>query len=536
LGPAQPTGNAIDDFFRISQRGSTILTEITGGFTIFFTIAYIMTTNSIVLNGTGIPTHAVFLSTALASGVCTLLMGFTVNLPVVLGPSLAINILFRQIATTCDDNVGGDIYGWACDGWGVDSLPWTDALGAVFLSGWFYSFFTFAGIRGYLYEAVPKSLRASIAVGTGFFITMVGLKIGHITRVTVPAMWVDNVIAAGDCNDQGVCMNTVDLNTQWYNHGITYFRFDPYARIAVLGIVFAVALELFKVRGSLIISIWLATFIGINFYECKSQWHSDDDSVHKCVTDLNIWSGDSSKIPFIVDVTNTAAGRLSFKYAKTPYFWQCVFSFLFFELYDSFGALTGIVTRMGDTRNHPTVAVDRVNRAMVIDGFSVWLGAIMGSNSITVYIESNTGVEVGARTGLAAVVCGSMLLLCLLFVYPFVAIIPACATTCALVIVGVNTVQEYKNIDTTDFVHLFSGFLTIAVMGFTYSIANGICFGVISYTWLQIFVHIANVATEAFPILGAFKVREGVKAELPHPVLILTAVFMCCRFALLRQQ
>lgn len=543
LGPAPQTGNVVDDFFRISQRGSTIMTEITGGFTIFFTIAYILTLNGIILEGTGMQRHAVFFSTALASGIFTYVMGLTVNLPVVLGPSIALNVLFAQVSTRCDANMSGDVDGTACPGWGTHGLPWSDTLGAIFLSGWFYMFFTLAGVRGYLYAAVPKSLRAAIAVGTGFFITMVGLKIGHITRVTVQPQYIAQIARVAGCNDAiSECTDRVDLSALWYNHGIADFATEPYARIAVLGCVFALGLELFKVRGSLIIAIWSATFIGVNFYRCKSTWQTsyDDDSVniHQCVTDVSIWSGPSEEIPFVVDTTNTVAGKLSFKYANKPYFWQVVFTFLFFELYDSFGALTGIVTRMGDCRNHPTVAVDRVNRAMLVDGFGVWLGGIIGSNSITVYIESNTGVEVGARTGLAAVVCGTMLLLCLLFVYPFVYIIPACATTSALVVVGLNTVQEYKNIDTTDFVNLFSGFITIAVMGFTYSITNGICFGFISYTALRYFAFAGEVLKEK---LGPwwpswFQLRKDTTTELPHPVMVITAAFMAARFGLLLQQ
>jgi AGZA family xanthine/uracil permease-like MFS transporter len=508
-----------------------------------------LTLNGFILKNTGMHQHAVFLTTALASGIFTWLMGLLVNLPVVLGPSLALNVLFAQISTRCDANEAGtatqstDI---DCPGWGESSLPWTDTMGAVFLSGWFYLFFTFAGIRGYLYAMIPSSLRASIAVGTGFFITMVGLKIGHITRVTVLGENLPKLLSAAGCtasddyNFDCTAQRSVSLEANWYLNGIAHFQFNPYARIAVLGIVFAVALEMIKVRGSLIISIWLATFVGINFYNCKSSWKPEqgDDSIHECVTDLSIWSGHPVNIPFIANHHNTTAGMLSFKFANKPFFWQTVFTFLFFELYDSFGALTGIVTRMGDCRNHPTVAVDRVNRAMVVDGLGVWLGSIIGCNSIAVYIESNTGVEVGARTGLAAIVCGSLLLLCLLFVYPFVYIIPACATTCALVIVGMNTIQEYKRIDTGDYIHLFSGFLTIAFMGFTYSITNGICAGVISYTWLQFVCFLTGQAQEK---LGAWwpsflKIRPDVSQEMPHPALIITAAFMAARFSLLLQQ
>ena len=483
--------------------------------------------------------HAVFLATALASGIITFLMGLCVNLPVVLGPSLALNVLFAQISTSCPENDRGialtdsDVN---CEGWGTHSLPWTDTMGAVFLSGWFYMFFTVSGLRGYLYAAVPKSLRASIAVGTGFFITMVGLKIGHITRVTVADNAMTSLFEQSGCvlgvNNEISCSGAspLTLYPDNYYNGIAHFENDPYARIAVLGIVIAVALELVKFRGSLIIAIWGATFVGINYYRCKSTWQSsmEDDSIHQCVTDVNIWSGPSDKIPFIADPTQHVGGMLTFRFADKPYFWQVVFTFLFFELYDSYGALTGIVTRMGDCRNHPTVAVDRVNRAMVFDGFGVWFGSIIGANSMTVYIESNTGVEVGARTGLAAIVCGCALLLCLFFLNPLVSIIPPCATTCVLVMVGVNSMLEYKRINFQDYIIRLTSFFIIATMGFTFSITNGISVGVIFYAGLQIFaVLLQKVGVDVEAI------RPGTKVEFPHPFLILLAVFASCRFSYL---
>lgn len=195
---------------------------------------------------------------------------------------------------------------------------------------------------------------------------------------------------------------------------------------------------------------------------------------------------------FLPDMAVIPTGKLTFKYANTGIFWDAVWTFLFVELFDSFGsafhapasapdvmltrspaALTGIMTRAGWMRGNPERAMQRVNRAMCIDGLGLWVGGLLGSNSITCYIESNTGIEAGARTGFASVVTGSMFFLSLLFVAPFVQIIPSAATTCALFMVGVYSLDGVRDIDFSDFSQSFPAFMTIATMAFTYSIANG---------------------------------------------------------------
>jgi AGZA family xanthine/uracil permease-like MFS transporter len=505
---------------------------ITGGWTTFFTIAYVLVSNPYVLHNTGIPTNGVFFSSVLASGVFTIVMGVVTNLPIVIGPSLGLNVYFGELARTCEQNPKGLLDGYPCDTWGVTTLPWSDALGAVYLSGWLYLGFTVTGFRGYLYDAIPRSFRAAISVGTGFFLFYQGLVIGQITRVSVASRYIPLLLdeAACDTNADGVC-NTVNLGQRWYNIGVVNFSEVPAARIAVVGICIAAVLELYSFRASLIIAIWGATLIGISYYECRSTRAYDDDYFTPCVTDLSLWSGQPSKIPFLVNWTHNPAGKLTFKYANTTLFWNAVFTFLYFELFDSYGAIEAIVTKLGLTNNHPTVAVDRINRAMFVDGVSVWLGSIIGANSLNVYIESNTGVQKGARTGLASIVTGCSLMLCLLFLNPFVSIIPPAATTGALCIVGVYSMLEYKNIDFKDYILRISCFLTIATMGFTFSITIGISVGIIFYCWLQI------LAVTAKKTIGwdMAEIRPGTKVEWPHFFLILLAIFAACRFSFLGQ-
>jgi AGZA family xanthine/uracil permease-like MFS transporter len=518
----------IDNSFRLTDRKTTVWTEFIGGMTVFFSIAYVLVANPHILHATGIPTNGVFFSTALASGVMTSVMGVVTNLPIVVGPSLGLNVYFRQIARACPTNPENTLDGPWCETWGETTLPWSDALGAVYISGWLYLAATVTGFRGYLYQAFPRSMRSAIAVGSGFFLCYYGLQIGSVTRVSIDKNYLTTMFTDADCSADGSSCQNIDLGQRWYNMGIAHFPEDPAARIAMLGVAFLSALELFKIKGSYIIAIWFCTLIGISYYHCRSTRHYADDlpANERCVTDLHLWSGEPNEIPFLVNWAHNPAGKLTFKYANTNFFWQVVWTMLYFEIFDSYGAIENVVARVGLTHNYPTVAVDRVNRAMFVDGFSVWLGSIMGCNSLNAYIESATGVEAGARTGLAAVFCGFALLLCLFFLNPLVSIIPPCATTCVLVMVGVNSMLEYKRIDWNDWIIRMTSFFIISTMAFTFSITNGISVGVIFYGWVQILAWVLQKVG-----INVETIRPGTKVSFPHPFLILCAVFAACRFS-----
>jgi len=234
---------------------------------------------------------------------------------------------------------------------------------------------------------------------------------------------------------------------------------------------------------------------------------------------------------FLPHQSSIPSGRLTFKYANTPIFWEAVWTFLFVELFDSFGTLTGIMTRAGFMKGDPEKAMSRVNRAMCVDGFGLWLGAIIGSNSITCYIESNTGVEAGARTGLASLVTGSAFLLSLLFIGPFVAVIPDAATALALIMVGVYSLEGLKDINWNDLADVLPAFFTIAIMGFTYSIANGICAGFIWFTYMRLVRFLYQKIVLKFAPSRAYD--DSVDCTLPHLLMFPIACFCAVRFAYL---
>lgn len=205
-----------------------------------------------------------------------------------------------------------------------------------------------------------------------------------------------------------------------YDNGIVYFAkgtdnggsiFDEQAaeagRIAVLGLMFVSFFSTLRVPGAVILSIILTTFCGIN-YAGKS---SKDNSA---VTPLADWYAGTEQ--WVVDTNEIPSGKLIFDKANTAKFWEVTWTFLFVELFDSFGTLVGTMTRAGLMKDEAK-GMELVNRAMAIDGFGLSLGAIIGSNSITCYIESNTGIEAGARTGFASFCTGACFLLSLLFVW-----------------------------------------------------------------------------------------------------------------------
>jgi AGZA family xanthine/uracil permease-like MFS transporter len=300
-------------------------------------------------------------------------MGFLVNVPVALAPGMGLNGYFNTLTKgVCWDSTTGvnpgssaqdliKYYPKDCPSWGKTSLPWTDAMGAVFISGWFYLFFTFTGLRSMLFVAVPKSLRASITVGIGFFITIIGLKIGEITRVTQASWSVPTAVAQSQCftfapitppapgapaliPEPAFCNNGVDLDFATYEMGMVNFNMVPQARISVLGLILVSFFTVLRSRSAIIISIVLCTFLGINYgtpLKGSSETVVTPFGGVNAVTNLASWyaydearyrtpgmsDADKQRVSnrfFLPEMDIIPSGHLSFKYARTPIFWEAV--------------------------------------------------------------------------------------------------------------------------------------------------------------------------------------------------------------------
>lgn len=428
----------MDKFFKLKEKGTNIRTEIMAGLTTFVTMAYILAVNPSVLSASGLDTYSIFLATALGAGIFTLAMGLFVNFPVALAPGMGLNAYF---ATTV----------LASQASGHPISP-SMGLAAVFISGIIFLILTITKIRQLLIVAVPDSIKHAITVGIGLFITLLGLKNSGLLTVSLDAFGRD--FAKGSYTDLG------GSETVFHLGDLT----QPAIWLTVVGVLIIAVLMVLRVRGAILIGIILTTLIGAipgidvtDFGSLKGQSWSPDFS------QLNFWDFDFK------DLFST--GLLT-----------AIATFTFVELFDTFGTLVGTANRAGLLKDKKE-GEKRIGKAMLIDSLAVSGGAVLGTSTMTAFVESTSGIAEGGRTGLTSSTTGVAFLLSL-FLAPIALLIPTPATSAALIIVGVLMVQSIKEIDFSDLVIGIPSFLTISMMPFTYNIANGVSFGIVSYVVL----------------------------------------------------
>lgn len=426
----------LEKLFKLRERNTTVGTEIIAGLTTFMTMAYILAVNPSILSSTGMDYDAVFFATCVAAGIVTIAMGLFVNFPIALAPGMGLNAYFAVVAAK-----GGE-------------FTWQAALGAVFISGIIFLVLTITNIRQLLVVAVPNSLKKAITVGIGLFITIIGFKTSHL-------------LVAG----LHVIPPTLEaLNkTNGFAGSLLFFEWDlklgnlTHAEplLALIGLAITGILMARRVKGSLLWGILLTTLIGIPLK----------------VTPIQDFQYALPKL------SNLAVGQLDIMGALEHGLIAVVLTFTFVELFDTFGTLVGTAGRAGlldEKGNNPYIG-----RAMLVDALGVSFGALMGTSTVTAYIESAAGIGEGGRTGLTAVTTG-VLFLAALFLAPFFKLIPDAATAPALIIVGLLMASAIREIDFDDFTESLPAFLTMTVMPFTYNIANGISAGIVFYTALKV--------------------------------------------------
>lgn len=427
----------ITRFFKLQENKTTVRTEIIAGITTFMTMAYILFLNPNILSATGMDKNAIFFATAVAAGFVTIAMGLVANFPIALAPGMGLNAFFATVALA---GVG---------------MPWKVALGAVFISGLIFILLTVTKVRQILVVAVPHSLKVAITVGIGLFITIIGLKLSEIMAVSA------NVIPPTLEKLNATKGQSNLLFFEW-NIGLGSLK-NPAMLLCLTGLVITSALMAMRVKGSLLIGIIVTTIIGIPMGVTK------------------IAEGFS---PFALpNFSNLAVFELDIKGALSMGIWTVVFTFTFVELFDTFGTLVGTANKAGlidKDGNSP-----KIGKAMLVDAFGVSFGALMGTSTITAYVESAAGIGEGGRTGLTAVTTGLLFLLALVLA-PLATLIPNAATAPALIIVGLLMVSAIKEIDFEDFTEGLPAFMCIIMMPFTYSIANGVAAGIIFYTLLKV--------------------------------------------------
>ena len=315
-------------------------------------------------------------------------------------------------------------------------LPWQTALGCVFISGVAFLVLTLAGVRQLIVSAVPRPLFAAVAGGIGLFIAFIGLADAGIVIPTAGTMVKLGSLTA------------------------------PTAALAMLGLLVIAALQARRVRGAILLGILMTAAIA---------WLSGLSHFSPGAYSLS----DLSAAAFKLDVRQA----LNFKGGIGLSLIEIVFVFLFVDMFDNIGTLVAVTKRAGLIA--PDGSIPRLNRILLSDSVAMLLGAVAGTSPVTSYIESAAGVAVGGRTGLTSVVVG-ILFLATLFFAPLVQAIPTAATAPALILVGALMMGALAEIDWSDPAEGIPAFLTVLIIPLTYSIANGLAFGITSHAILKL--------------------------------------------------
>lgn len=420
----------LDKFFKLSDNGTTVRTELLAGLTTFLTMAYIIFVNPSILGDAGMPKDSVFVATCVAAAIGTLIMGLYANYPIGLAPGMGLNAYFAYAVVK---------------GMG---FPWQAALGAVFISGCLFLLVSLFRIRELIINSIPHSLRTAIPAGVGLFLALVSLKNAGIVAAS-PATFV----TMGDLH-----------------HAPTV--------LAVIGFLVIVALDKLKVRGALLIGILTVTILSFIFGG-------------------NHFNGVFSAPPSI----SPTLFQLDIKGAISMGLLNVVLVFFLVELFDATGTLMGVAQRAGLVKNGK---MERINKALLADSGAIVAGSLLGTSSTTAYIESAAGVQAGGRTGLTAVAIAALFLLCL-FIAPLAGVVPEYATAPALFFVACLMLRELVDIDWNDTTECVPAVITALVMPFTYSIANGLALGFISYAGLKLLTgRFKEVSTVIWVIAAIF--------------------------------
>ncbi|KGF08443.1 guanine permease [Tissierellia bacterium S7-1-4] len=334
---------------------------------------------------------------------------------------------------------------------------WQFALTAVLVEGIIFILLSLLKVREAIFDLIPLSLKKAVSAGIGLFIALVGLKNAGI------------IVA-----NEGTTIGLGDLTA---NASI----------VALLGLIVIAILYARNVKGALLIGIIIATIIGIPLG----------------VTTLPEGFKIFSLPPSLKDV---AFKFVPFSEIMTKDFWIIVVTFLFVDIFDTVGTLAGVASKSGMLDKEGKLP--RVSKALTADAVGTIFGACMGTSTVTTFVESSAGVAAGGRTGLTSVTTGIMFILAL-FIAPLFAIIPAAATAPVLVVVGVFMMSAVMEINWHDLTEAVPAFLTIAMMPFAYSIAEGIVFGIVSYTLIKTFTGKAKDVSALMWVLSVlFVLRE----------------------------
>lgn len=454
----------LERFFKLHSHNTNIKTELMAGLTTFVTMSYIMFLNPMIMSKTGMPFDGLFLATCLGAAIATILMGLYANWPVGLAPGMGLNAFFTFSVV------------------GAMGYSWEIALGAVFLSGVIFVFMSVTQLREWMLDIIPMSLRLAMTAGVGLFLGFIGLRFTGIV-VADP----DNIVALADLTHFG------------------FGEFGPEApALGFLSFLLIAVLSYRKVFGAVLIGIAVTTLIAF-----MMTWLLPTDFfvVAESAKAFAPASGFVSYNGMLAVPDFAALEPILFKADIAGAFQVAlipvIVTFLFVNIFDTAGTLMGVAERANLQDKEGKII--GLNKSLKADSISSVIGTAFGCPPVTSYVESAAGVAVGGRTGLTAVTIGLLFAVGVFFL-PLAQMLPGFAVDGALIYVAVLMMSSLRALDWDDLTEYAPAVCTTVMMAFTFSIANGIAFGFITYTVLK---------------LGAGKFKD-----ISNGVLALTVLFV----------
>lgn len=424
-----------EKYFKLSDHKVTVRSEIMAGITTFVTMAYILAVNPQILGDAGMPAGGVLIATAIASAIGCFCMAIFANLPFALAPGMGLNAFF---AYTVVLKMG---------------YPYQIALFAVFLEGLLFIVLSLTNVREAIFNAIPLSLKNAISCGIGLFIAFIGLQSAKLV-VASPATLVSFSGLNKNFNTAGIC-----------------------ALLCLIGIIIIAVLTHKKVKGAILIGILSSWVLGMIAQAAGLYVPNIEEGFYSLYPS---WSA-----PHFEEFSGLVgqAFKIDFSSISPLELFSITFAFLFVDIFDTVGTLAGVAAKadMLDSQGR----LPQARGALLADAVATSTGAVLGTSTVTTFVESSAGVEAGGRTGLTAVTTGVLFALAMILSPIFIAI-PGFATASALIYVGFSMFTAVVKIDLSDLTEAFPAYLAILSMPLFYSIAEGISMGVVSFVILKL--------------------------------------------------
>lgn len=445
----------LEKLFKLAENKTNVRTELLAGLTTFMTMAYILAVNPGILSASGMPKGGIFLATVIAAALGSILMAFFSNYPFVLAPGLGLNAFFSYTVVL------------------TMGYSWQFALLAVFVEGLLFLALSLTPVRKAIFNSIPISLKTAVAVGIGLFITFIALQGAKVV-----------------VNNDATLVGMVNFhNADFHTAGI-------WALLALLGTILTAIMVVKKIRAAILLGIFATWFMGIvcelagiyvpnpanGYFSIVPQFSSYFSDLGKTFSEFGVTFGALFNSSSWTHLQNGSVAGQGWSLVTSLDFFVVMFAFFFVDLFDTLGTLIGVSMKGGFLKNGQ---LSRINGALYADSIATAAGAVLGTSTTTTYVESASGVAAGGRTGLTAVGAAGLFLASILLAPIFLAV-PSFATAPALMIVGFYMVSSVVKINFSSYGEAIPAFICIAAMPLTYSISDGIMFGVVSYTLINL--------------------------------------------------